>query len=533
MEIRQHGWRRLWASTALTVLLSQGLPAAGLIAASATFGVNSAAAQEAAEELSAATLGNGSTASLPNDVPDVLGAALPTPLDPVNADRYREIFRRQAVGDFAGADRLIGDLNDPLLLGHVLANRYLSPRYKSKAKELTDWMAAYAGHPEAKFIYRLALRKGAGEGALKAPKFDITRVGTPDESTSDNDASWRAGLAAWGKRDYVRAAAQFEKAAGRDTLSDWERAAAAYWAARAHVRAKQPEKVSEWLKLAASNPRTFYGQLATRALGLEPSFDWRVPTLKTAHGDQLMKTRSGKRALGLLQIGQTDLAEKELLILQSEAGGDMSDALLAVSQSYRLPSLALRIGTWHQIKGGERRDSALYPLPSWKPAGGFKIDPALLYAVMRQESGFNPNAISSAGATGLMQLMPATAKAIGAPDSASLKDPLVSLKYGEKYIERLLAEPSVGGDLFLMAISYNAGPGNLIKWKKSIKNSDDPLFFIENIPSQETRNFVERVIGAYWVYQARLGQPQRSLEAVANGAWPTYQKSATTATASN
>jgi soluble lytic murein transglycosylase-like protein len=528
MMIRQHGWRHVLASTALAALLTQGLPGAG-----AAFGVKSAAAQDAAEELSAATLGSGSTASLPGDMPEVLGAALPNPLDPVDADRYRQIFRRQAAGDFAGADRLIGSLTDPLLLGHVLADRYLSPDYKSKVKELSEWMAAYPGHPQAKYIYRLALKKGASEAALKSPKFDITRVGTPDESTKDTDQNWRAGLAAWGKRDYPRAAAFFEKAARQETLSEWERSAAAYWAARAHVRAQQPQKVSEWLKLAAAAPRTFYGQLATRALGLEPSYDWRVPTLNTAHGDQLMKSRTGQRALGLLQVGQTDLAEKELLILQGEAGDEFSDALLAISQSYRLPSLALKIGTWHAIKGGERRDSALYPLPSWKPAGGFKVDPALLYAIMRQESGFNPNAISSAGATGLMQLMPATAKAIGAPDSASLKDPLVSLKYGEKYIERLLAEPAVGGDLFLMAISYNAGPGNLIKWKQSIKGSDDPLFFIENIPSQETRNFVERVISAYWVYQARLGQPQRSLEAVANGAWPTYQKSGGSAVVSN
>lgn len=527
MEIRQHGWRRFLASTALVALLSQGM----LVAGSA---LNPAAADDATVQgLSAATLSNGSTASLPTQEPDVLGAALPSPLDAVNADRYRQIFRRQAAGDFAGADRLISDLDDPLLLGHVLADRYLSTSYKSKAKELSDWLSAYAGLPEAKLIYRLALKKGASEGSLKSPKFDITRVGTPDERSNDNDPNWRAGLAAWGKRDYAKAASLFEKAATRNELSDWERSAAAYWAARAHVRAQHPEKVSEWLKLAAQAPRTFYGQIATRALGLEPSFDWRVPTLKTAHGEQFMKSRAGKRALGLLQIGQTDLAEKELLILQSEAGPEMSDALLAISQSYRLPSLSLKIGSWQHIKGGERRDAALYPLPSWKPANGFSVDPALLYAVMRQESGFNPNAISSAGATGLMQLMPATAKAIGAPKTASLKDPLVSLAYGQKYIQRLLDEPSVNGDLFLLAVSYNAGPGNLIKWKQSIKGSDDPLYFIENIPSQETRNFVERVIGAYWVYQARLGQPQRSLEAVANGAWPTYQKSPATATASN
>ena len=114
-----------------------------------------------------------------------------------------------------------------------------------------------------------------------------------------------------------------------------------------------------------------------------------------------------------------------------------------------------------------------------------------------------------------------------------LKDPLTSLAFGQKYIQRLLEDSSVKGDLFMMAAAYNAGPGNLAKWKKSIRGSEDPLLFIESLPSRETRNFVERVMGAYWVYQARLGQPARSLEAVANGAWPTYQRSGNIAAAAN
>ncbi|MBK8161411.1 MAG: lytic transglycosylase domain-containing protein [Rhodospirillaceae bacterium] len=518
-KIQQHGWRRFLASTAMVALLSP-IAWVGTMAAKA-------------DELSAATLGDGSSTASLQTGPEVFGATVPQPLDAVNADRYREIFRRQAQGDFAGSDRLISDLTDPALLGHVLANRYLAPGYKSKPKELSDWLKSYANLPEAEAIYKLAGIKGVKKAALTKPKFDITRVGSPDENSSDNDPNWKAGLESWRAKQYEQAAKQFEKAAIRTDSSGWDRSAAAYWASRAHVRAKHPDKVSHWLKVAAEFPRTFYGQLATRALGLEPQFDWRVPTLTGSHGTQLMTSRIGKRALGLLQIGQTDLAEKELLILQSEAGPEISDALIAISQAYRLPSLALKIGAWRQLKGGARMDAALYPLPSWKPSNGFTVDQALLFAVMRQESGFNPNAVSGAGALGLMQLMPGTAKAIGAPTGMRLKDPLTSLAYGQKYIQRLLEDPAVKGDLFMMAAAYNAGPGNLAKWKKSIRGSEDPLLFIESMPSRETRNFVERVIGAYWVYQARLGQPQRSLEAVANGAWPTYQRGDNIAAASN
>jgi soluble lytic murein transglycosylase len=518
-KFEQHGWRRVLASTAAVVLLS---PAIVL-----------GAAQAKADELSAATLGSGSTTASLETGPEVLGATLPQPLDAVNADRYRQIFRLQEAGDFAGADRLIGDLTDPVILGHVLAHRYLSPSYKSKPKELSDWLKSYSALPEAEAIFTLAGKKGVQKAALTKPKFDITRVGSPDHNSDDNDPNWRAGLDAWRARKYEQAANLFEKAAVRTSSSAWDRSAAAYWASRAHVRAKHPDKVSHWLKVASESPHTFYGQLATRALGLEPKFDWRVPTLTGAHGAQLMTTRIGKRALALLQIGQTDLAEKELLILQSESKTDVSDALVAISQAYRLPSLALKIGSWRHLKGGPRMDAALYPLPSWKPAGGFTIDQALLFAVMRQESGFNPNAVSGAGAIGLMQLMPGTAKAIGAPSGMRLKDPTISLVYGQKYIQRLLDDAAVKGDLFMMAAAYNAGPGNLAKWKKSIRGSEDPLLFIESLPSRETRNFVERVMAGYWVYQARLGQPARSLEAVANGAWPSYQRSDTFATASN
>jgi soluble lytic murein transglycosylase-like protein len=524
-EFKQHGWRRVLASTAAVAVLSPAILLGATLAK--------------ADELSAATLGptglnagSSTTASLQTG-PDVFGATLPQPLDAVNADRYRQIFRLQEAGDFAGSDRLISDLTDPVLLGHVLADRYLSPGYKTKTKELTDWLKSYSALPEADAIYTLAAKKGVKKAALTKPKFDITRVGSPDENSSDNDPNWQAGLESWRAKKYEQAALQFEKAAIRTNSSDWDRAAAAYWASRAHVRAKHPDKVSHWLKVASEFPRTFYGQLATRALGLEPTFDWRVPTLTGSHGAQLMTSRIGKRALALLQVGETDLAEKELLILQSESDTDVSDALVAISQAYRLPSLALKIGSWRHLKGGPRMDAALYPLPSWKPATGFKVDQALLFSVMRQESGFNPNAVSGAGAVGLMQLMPSTAKAIGAPAGLRLKDPLTSLAYGQKYIQRLLEDSAVKGDLFMMAAAYNAGPGNLAKWKKSIRGSEDPLLFIESLPSRETRNFVERVMAGYWVYQARLGQPQRSLEAVANGAWPSYQRSDNIAAASN
>ena len=146
---------------------------------------------------------------------------------------------------------------------------------------------------------------------------------------------------------------------------------------------------------------------------------------------------------------------------------------------------------------------------------------------MRQESRFRTNARSSAGAAGLMQLMPATARFIAGDDETyrgrrDLYNPETNMALGQKYIQHLIGDPSIGGNLFYMATAYNAGPGNLRKWQRQVDYQDDPLLFIESIRSRETRNFIERVLTNFWVYRLRLGQEVPSLEAVGAGEWPVY-----------
>ena len=119
-----------------------------------------------------------------------------------------------------------------------------------------------------------------------------------------------------------------------------------------------------------------------------------------------------------------------------------------------------------------------------------------------------------------MQIIPSTANAVAERlgiTGHDLRDPVMSLTLGQEYLRMLLADANVANDLFLMTIAYNAGPGNLAKWRKQFAYDDDPLLFIESIPSRETRMFVERVMAGLWIYQARLGQPALSLDAVASG----------------
>ena len=75
-----------------------------------------------------------------------------------------------------------------------------------------------------------------------------------------------------------------------------------------------------------------------------------------------------------------------------------------------------------------------------------------------------------------------------------------------------------------MLVAYNAGPGNLYKWLKTIKDNNDPLLFIELVPSRETRLYIERVMANYWIYQMRLGENPQTLQEVSQNTWPMLTK---------
>ena len=466
--------------------------------------------------------------------------AIPLPLSAPDADRYRAIFRLQKSGDWQAADQLIGRLEDSRLLGHVLAQRFLHPTaYRSSYSELSDWLAKYADLPEAQQIYMLALaRRPEGGAAPREPAADIRRLGTPDRGGEPTEPNWQTGLAAWRAHAMTEAARQFEMVANDEKASDWARAAGAFWAARSHLRNHAPAKVSRWLRVAAGYPRTFYGQLARRALGMDSGLAWSKPGLDDGSMRALAQTRGGVRALALLQIGMTDLAEDELhVLLKGDNRADLAPAVMTIAQRAGLPSVSIRLAVQFETASSPLRDAALYPVPAWKPIGGFTLDPALLFALMRQESGFNPRAQSPAGAAGLMQLMPATATALAADlqlidqEKLALFDPVLNLTLAQRYVSNLLKDPNVKGDLMMLAIAYNAGPGNLAKYRAGANYEQDPLLFIESIPGRETRQFIERVLTNYWLYQDCLGQKIPTLDALASGGWPIYSPPANLQTA--
>jgi soluble lytic murein transglycosylase-like protein len=166
---------------------------------------------------------------------------------------------------------------------------------------------------------------------------------------------------------------------------------------------------------------------------------------------------------------------------------------------------------------GEYLDAALYPIAPWAPQNGFTVDPALVHAVMRQESKFDVSARSARGAMGLMQIMPTTARYVSPGSVPDLKSPRVNVKVGQDYLTYLLKDKHVSGDMMKLLVAYNAGPGNLSKWLRNMEGHDDPLLFIEMIPVKETREYVERVMASYWMYRLRDGKDVPSLRAVSRG----------------
>jgi len=347
-------------------------------------------------------------------------------------------------------------------------------------------------------------------------------------------AYWTAGLAAWRLGETAQAGRHFARLAGSEKASDWNRAAGAYWAARVHQAAPDGAESHRWLTVAARFPLTFYGLLARHRLNLRPEVSFAPVQPDPMSILRLLATPRGARAVGLIQVGQTARADRELLAVPGWKDPAMTRTMLALTQSGRLPRLGLEIAqrlTADQSSGWARRElgAVMYPLPRWAPQSGFAIDRALIYAFIRQESGFDPQARSPDGARGLMQLMPRTAatldrrvRSAGRHDRL-LYDPALNLELAQRYLRSLLDSQRVSGDLLRLSVAYNAGPGNLRKWTRRMPRDGDPLLFLESLPSLESRLFVERVMTNLWIYRLRLGQPAPTLGALAAGRWPKYE----------
>jgi soluble lytic murein transglycosylase-like protein len=334
---------------------------------------------------------------------------------------------------------------------------------------------------------------------------------------------WVAGLAAWRQGDCTTASDAFSAVARRGR--DKEMIAAGYfWTARAAIACGRPEAAEPALRGAAQFGESFYGLLATRALGLSsPPRTMRANPIQ-ADWATLSRRPNARVAAALVEIGETVLADR---VLKHQAAiGAPSDhaALLRLASQLSLPATQFWLA--HNAPAGATLDTyARYPAPNWTPARGWRIDKALIFAHALQESGFATDATSRAGARGVMQLMPATAQRMQArigSTTPDLTDPAFNIECGQSYLEELRDQPTTGGLLPKVIAAYNAGPMALPKWNMGARANADPLLYIESIPYSETRAYVALVLRNYWMYEREAGQTSASLTALAQGLWPKF-----------
>ncbi|WP_242446084.1 lytic transglycosylase domain-containing protein [Sphingopyxis lindanitolerans] len=353
----------------------------------------------------------------------------------------------------------------------------------------------------------------------------LSRACTEDRGGWATQAAWVQGLAAWRLRDYPTALTAFDRVA-RDAPDSELRAAAYYWASRAAIASGQPQSVEPRLRAAAANEETLYGLLAAETLGIETGSQRENVRPDRSAWRALEDLPNVRAAMAFAEIDEDGYAG-ELLKHQARIGNPNQHAQLAgMAQALSLPETQLYLA--HNTPQGRKlATAARYPQPKWQPNGGWRVDPALVFAHTLQESRFQRAVVSPAGAMGLMQVRPGTASDLARWDGDSrapgdLKSPAVNMDFGQRYLEYLSKDGSTGGLLPKVIAAYNAGPAPIARWASEVRDNGDPLLYIESIPYWETRGYVGIVLRNYWMYEAQQGKPSVSRAALAQGKWPRF-----------
>jgi len=359
--------------------------------------------------------------------------------------------------------------------------------------------------------------------AIAAKLADIYPAGTDvsarpfGERDDYTSLAWLGGSAALQRLGRPADAARLFELYARAARSPQTRAKGFFWTARA---AGQGPQASAWLEQAASSPDQFYGQLALERLGRIAAPPAGAPDIGAAERAEFARR---PLAEAIRYLGLTGQRGDQTLFVRALAESLASDRERALAGDFGRQVGRLDLGVWAAREARNRGETfyarAAFPEQPIPPAYGRYW--ALAHGIMRQESSFERTAISSAGARGLMQLMPGTARQAASRVGESYAlgrltdDPQYNILLGNHHMTELMDE--WGGNALLVAAAYNAGSGNVRRWVAL--NGDprlpgaDVLRWIEDIPFSETRNYVQRVLENAVVYDMinpnRSGTPQQ------------------------
>jgi soluble lytic murein transglycosylase len=403
--------------------------------------------------------------------------------------------------------------NDPGLLYDRIKWRRRHKQMDA-ARELLAQLPATVPRTDLMWQEREALAIDALNNGLVSQAYNIANEHGELKSAADlADAEWLAGwIALRFLKDGTAALPHFEKV--YDTVQYPANVArGAYWTGRTAAFLGRDDIATEWYEKAAVHITTFYGQLALARLKTDPMptlSDDPVPTEDDRKEFESREVTQAMRALA--DIGDTTYL-RSFIFAAADAADSAVDNVMAAEFADRLGHPEYGVALSRQAG----RDKIVllrhgyflptYPIPTTPEA-------ALILAIARQESSFDPNARSPAGALGMMQLMPATAR--GVARSAGVKfvntklisDPAYNLRLGAYFLDRLVER--FDGSYVLAAAAYNAGPSRVRQWIRDFGDPRDPhvdaIDWIERIPFSETRNYVQRIMENLMVYRARLAK---------------------------
>ncbi len=324
-------------------------------------------------------------------------------------------------------------------------------------------------------------------------------------------ALWRLGWSAYTTGDRETARRRFRALATTYT-APLDQLAARYWAARSLEAEEADEARRELAAIAAEYPFSYYGWRAAARTKVQP-----IARTRIADGDPALRDRdliaprvlvaaglreAGMRALQPLVVRATNVDDRIAVARLYVAAGDYHRAQTLVIGAYA-EQLARGVApgqrelwelAWPDAFAAERRRA----LPKTSP-----VDPWFVASIMREESGYRPDAVSVSGALGLLQLMPDTASrlardaGIGNFSPSQLVRPEVNVRLGALYLDRLMGR--FDGALEAVAASYNAGPEAVAGWRRGpVRPADE---WVEAIPYDETRGYARRVLRSLHVYR--------------------------------
>jgi soluble lytic murein transglycosylase len=394
------------------------------------------------------------------------------------------------------------------------------------AKALEYFKRLRERYPKSSFVdyaeyasARIYESEGRQDEALAAYQSLAKKPGT---SQAREDAAWRAAWIYYLKKDDKNAYAAFKRLASDKDRLRW-RTAALYWQARTAARMEENEEAKQLFLAVLRDPdETYYKGAAAVWLQRLGSAVEEVkppePTVATITPPPLTPSQAFhfSRAQELSELALNALAVAELDEVKALGTEDLSLRLLLMREYARNGGYARSVGLAHQVqfpRSSEELARYRYPLAYWdmvqKLAKETGVDPHLVVSLIRQESLFDPKAVSRAAALGLMQLLHSTATRTAAraslppPARERLFEPEVNLTLGIQHLKELLQKYS--NSLIKAIAAYNAGENAVSRWETMLAAAEDDEF-IERIPYPETQLYVKLVLRNLRIYRTLYGE---------------------------